>query len=659
MTTLADWRRYENIGLEPSLDLDALWLNWTDKRISDLDAKGAICALGLERTIEGASTLTMTLRDPAGRIFSQQAGRLRALSGVALAPAASGRALEVALDGVTFSLVKVAYSHAATELVATFEDRVVYRLRRRRGARHDDRAHCTRAQFVLSLLREVAGRADYRFVCPELSERQPIDRPKARRLLAVSQLAAKGSDSDEPAASEGGFAPSARLTVKGKQATPAQRRRMAAILGEARRQGASEAVQAACIACPTQESRMGEDARSTGNDDSGLFQQGRNWIDAADAMDPVLATRAFLTGAVNGGGARGWRQIHGSLVRLPGGFEAAIKRVQVSVGGYGQWRAESQHTVEAYGGGEGKAAQGATNRWQTRRYQFARNSDEDSWTAIQRLASEVGWRCFVVGRSVYYMSERQLYERQPGYEVTPDDPAVLDLSYEIDWGRPVSEASLQVALDRWGTPPGSVVVLSGWGPPDGRWLVGAVSRDWFSPSATITLTQPGKEQLEPVGERSDRAARGSGSQATSVDRGSKAQRAYDAARAISQHAYPYVWGGGHARAGTPDGGTGRDRGPGYDCSGSVCAALAAAGLGYRIGGPVDTSGAMAAGWGEPGEGRQLTVWANASHVFIQWHGLGARRFDTSAHGDSSGRGARQRSTERETAGFTARRWPGV
>jgi hypothetical protein len=56
----------------------------------------------------------------------------------------------------------------------------------------------------------------------------------------------------------------------------------------------------------------------------------------------------------------------------------------------------------------------------------------------------------------------------------------------------------------------------------------------------------------------------------------------DAANAITAKDYPYVWGGGHAEAGVASIG---ERGPGYngkrvgfDCSGSVAAVLAAAGL---------------------------------------------------------------------------------
>jgi hypothetical protein len=63
--------RWEKVGLAPELDLDQLVLDWTDQTaFSDLDAKGAMVGLQMERTIEGASTVTMALRDPDGKLFA-------------------------------------------------------------------------------------------------------------------------------------------------------------------------------------------------------------------------------------------------------------------------------------------------------------------------------------------------------------------------------------------------------------------------------------------------------------------------------------------------------------------------------------------------------------------------------------------------------------
>jgi cell wall-associated NlpC family hydrolase len=101
---------------------------------------------------------------------------------------------------------------------------------------------------------------------------------------------------------------------------------------------------------------------------------------------------------------------------------------------------------------------------------------------------------------------------------------------------------------------------------------------------------------------------------------------------------PYVWGGGH----------GSWYSYGYDCSGSVSFALFGGGLIPR---PL-TSGELE-GWGAPGPGKWITVYANASHTFAEIAGL---RFDTS--GTESGTGPRWHLASRPTDEFVVRHPPG-
>lgn len=101
---------------------------------------------------------------------------------------------------------------------------------------------------------------------------------------------------------------------------------------------------------------------------------------------------------------------------------------------------------------------------------------------------------------------------------------------------------------------------------------------------------------------------------------------------------PYIWGGGH----------GSFQASGYDCSGSVSYALAAAGL---LSSPLDSTGFES--WGDPGPGRWITVYANAGHAFMVVAGW---RFDTVAL--ASG-GTRWSQTMAGTSGFVARHPPGL
>jgi cell wall-associated NlpC family hydrolase len=103
--------------------------------------------------------------------------------------------------------------------------------------------------------------------------------------------------------------------------------------------------------------------------------------------------------------------------------------------------------------------------------------------------------------------------------------------------------------------------------------------------------------------------------------------------------FPYIWGGGH----------GSFVASGYDCSGSVSYALAAAGL---LDAPL-VSGQFAK-WGAPGPGKWITIYANDGHVFMYVAGL---RFDTSFRDGPFG--TRWQTAPRSLAGFEVRHPPGL
>ena len=101
---------------------------------------------------------------------------------------------------------------------------------------------------------------------------------------------------------------------------------------------------------------------------------------------------------------------------------------------------------------------------------------------------------------------------------------------------------------------------------------------------------------------------------------------------------PYLWGGGHASF----------QASGYDCSGSVSYALAAAGL--------LSSPEVAAdfeSYGDPGPGRWITIYASYNHVWMEVAGW---RFDTVALAED---GTRWAQGGGEFAGFVERHPPGL
>ncbi|MBS1893958.1 MAG: hypothetical protein JST59_21885, partial [Actinobacteria bacterium] len=97
---------------------------------------------------------------------------------------------------------------------------------------------------------------------------------------------------------------------------------------------------------------------------------------------------------------------------------------------------------------------------------------------------------------------------------------------------------------------------------------------------------------------------------------------------------PYVWGGGHASFYSY----------GYDCSGAVSFALYGAGL---LDTPL-TSGSLES-YGEPGPGKWITIYANATHTYVVIAGL---RWDTV--GDTEGTGPRWHAEPPYPEGFVVR-----
>jgi hypothetical protein len=114
------------------------------------------------------------------------------------------------------------------------------------------------------------------------------------------------------------------------------------------------------------------------------------------------------------------------------------------------------------------------------------------------------------------------------------------------------------------------------------------------------------------------------------------RRVIAAANRISRT--PYVWGGGH----------GNWSAAGYDCSGSVSYAL----HGGRLLKTAMASGGFT-GWGRPGKGRWITVYANGGHAYMVVAGL---RYDTTAF---KAGGNRWTKFHRPAAGYVARHPAGL
>jgi hypothetical protein len=431
---------------------------------------------------------------------------------------------------------------------------------------------------------------------------------------------------------------SGEYKVKGKRATARQRRWINGSLSQAKKDRASRRVMIAVIMTITQESRAGEDMEQTGNDDLGGFQQGRNWISVEGAKDPERATHAFLIT-----GPTSWKRVHGGVKKAPGNLEEAIKRVQISVGGYAQWEEEATRTVDAWLGSDGGEGDSYIKR-----YSFTRGEQggerENSWDAAQRLVEEVGAFRWAAGNVFFAASGDELRAQAPALTIRGNEPWLITRP-RWSWaaGRAIVEISFNVLADRWDTMPGAAVLMDRrFGAMGGRWYVwNASGASLDSPVATVVLRRPTKLRAEPASERAEREG------------GEGGGGLEDVCRRISENRSDYLYGGGH---GVPL--SKLKSGSRMDCSSSCSLALKRAGM-FK-GSTAIVSGEFATSWGRPGKGDEFTVWANGQHVWIEGYdgdGKPAWRFDTSQHPPPSGP-AFTRKARSDQGRFTARHWPG-
>lgn len=628
--------------LAPDVDVGALVLQIAGTKLSKggVHVDDRVTDGTIERTMNGASTLTFMLDD---------SDRTLTRSGV------FDRQIDVEVDGLWWRLVQV--SKAGDTLTLTFEDRAVALLRKITTPRKAARSKMTRAEFALSIVHEVKTGGGIPFVCPDLHAKQKVAiASKADKLTPTARKAAVGP----------GLAAGAALTVKGAPATSEQKANCERVMDVANSLGASARATLALIQAVIVESTI-RNLDYGDRDSLGILQ-----VRTSTARGMQISNRdveqcchAFLTRGFWGKG--GAIAIAAKFPSMTSGQVGQNTQGSGVPGAYDKWRAEAEKWLASYSGTGIGGSTSTAGSVKTLPYQFQRGGTdgtvEDSWSCLQRLASEVQWRCYAANGSIYFVSETTLIGAKPTATLTEQTLGVDVIDFDVDNGKTNSIATVTARVSRLAFAPGSVVVLDKCGPANGRWLVDTISRDVFDALSTITLKRPTQPLPEPANDTSAMAGTGLGSSTgldlSTLDTGGLVGRAYSAALALDAKRYPYVWGGGHAHCGTPDRGTGRDPGVGFDCSGSTCAVLAAAGMGFTLGGPATVSGSIASSWGEAGEGQSLTVWANDVHVWMEFKtSKGDQHFGTGDWGKGWG-GAGFNPNMHPKSGVTPRHWKGT
>lgn len=502
------------------------------RQISTSDMAGRITEARINRTIEGASTLTLVIND-----YDRALLRSDLLT----------HKLDVQIDGLWFRLTAV--DKNGDELTLTFEDREVSILRTYNKWRIAQRGQMTRAEFIYSLIKEVK---EFKIpvVIPEMTKIQPIEKFEGD-IYGVDTIVTKtgGIYRDmnkkskflalhlgEQIPGQGG----ARLTVKGAAATPDQIQNANIILKVADSLGVSRRLKVIAIMTAITESVLrnnpgGDNAHGGGKGDSaGLFQQYEAWGSYFERTDPATSARLFFNGNPQKGvrGAIYYEKTLGDSVPywvIAADTQNPRENLR-SV--YATYRVEAEKFVNAYGdigGAEGDiSVEEANNMWRQLDatgaegpYFFYRGTivdkrgqkrrkPEDTWKCAQRLADDVDWRAFFVSGTFYFISETLLFKQQPIFIGGEFNTAIDSIDGNLDQQKKSASVEIKARIGRWTAPPGSVVVLEDMGPFDGRWLVNDYERSLIGEdrTATITLKKPRPKLPEPRASNKDDLAVG-------------------------------------------------------------------------------------------------------------------------------------------------------
>lgn len=435
------------------------------------------------------------------------------------------------------------------------------------------------------------------------------------------------------------------LKVKGRDANAHQLEMGKLIVEITRGRGGDTESCAGAIATAIQESTL-TNLRGGDRDSMGLFQQrpSMGWGKPHEVTNPTYATNKFL-------------DLYLAYRRQGLGWLQASHKTQRSAfaSAPAKWYGEGVAFANGFGGSGGSAgalgtsdASGATG---SQPYEFSRgtpDAKEDTWTCAKRLADETQFRFFARGGALWYVSDDWLEKQPVSYRINEFTPGVVALSFEYETRGIAADATLRVMARRYSMLPADVVELQQEGPGSGKWLVKEVRRSLYSQIADVALTRKRPKLPEPA---PPQAAGGGETGAISLGTsgelvGDTAAKIYQAAQQATAKNWIYSQGQ-------------RNNFSRYaDCSSGVSWVLNAAGVpvpgGWRPGsGNAPVSGNYTS-WGQAGRGQRVTVWTNAGHIWIQFHGFTMWRFDT-----GGGSGGKLHGTPRSTGSFVARHWAGT
>jgi murein DD-endopeptidase MepM/ murein hydrolase activator NlpD len=474
-----------------STDLDLSQIAFITRKLPVMRFDEAVIDGNVIRTIEGASTVNITVNDRYGII--RRSGRLASV-------------VDIKIDGLWFRLVKVQKTGDNVHL--TFESREVAVLRTYNERRVIGWGKMRRARFAQILVQEVKE-FKIPFICPDLQKKKTGKDKGAKAQERDpgfgfrTDLASKGDTGPV-----GGNIPAGGLTIKGKQANHTQLENCETVLDVGTSRLLKRKLQVCAIMTGMQESSCYNLPYGDGSS-VGFFQEIALWGSIEKRMNLTGSAGRFFDKAA---------RIDRGDPKL--GYGELCQAVQRSAypDRYDQHKAEAEKIVTAYGmtGDADGTVADANNQGQPtgmppdiNAFQFTRGrpktgkggrkvwDKEDSWTCLQRLADEVNWRCFEVSGKIYFTTETHLFRSAPRARISEESPGVDWIDFDYDIGKKNATVTVIGRVDRWQAPPGTIIEIFNNGPVNGRWLVSSIERPFFDPKATITLKKPRPRFSEP------------------------------------------------------------------------------------------------------------------------------------------------------------------
>lgn len=496
-------------GMGTDVDFQSL-LAYFSSAIAIPDLTKRVTSANIVRTIEGASTLTLDINDYDRALLR---------SGLLV------DRLDVPIDGMWFRLTTVDKSGDTVTL--TFEDREIAILRTYNKWKIALRGQMTRAEFILSMIREVKE-FTIPVNIPELHRIQPIERYSGD-LVGIDSIItkSKGIAKDVNTGAKTSFnhretvagSKAIELTVKGAPADETQINNANIIMSVGNAMGVSRRLKVIAIMVAITETLItnepgGEAAHNTtndvaGDDSAGVFQQRPSWGSYVDRTTVETSARLFYQRAI---------PVEQQQNTSP--YWAIADSVQHSEfpTASSKWRTEAERFVNAFGdvtsvpAANNMAAQQSAFSDPAGAFYFYRGNIQDkngkqvrkpetTWDCAQRLVDEVDWRAFFVSGLFNLMSEVDLFQQLPLATITEFSPGVNAVDGNYDRNQKTASITLKVDVGRWLVPPGSVVSFKDMGVFDGRWVVNEFDRDLIGDSieATVTLKKPRPQLPEPGG----------------------------------------------------------------------------------------------------------------------------------------------------------------